>query len=219
MAAANFIHLHNHTQYSLLDGACRIDDMVAMAKSYGMPAVAITDHGNMFGAIGFYRKSMEAGLRPIIGSEVYVALGDRRERKAVRRMADASCHLVLLVKNKAGYQNLMKLSTIGYLEGFYYRPRVDKEMLAQHHEGLIAMTSCLHGEVPQLIVRGEREKAQIVAAQYRDIFGSENFYLEIQDHGIHEEATAVKGLVEIGKELNIPLVATNDCHYLHKEDS
>jgi DNA polymerase-3 subunit alpha len=206
MAAANFIHLHNHTQYSLLDGACRVDDMVAMAKSYDMTAVAITDHGNMFGAVGFYRKSMQAGLRPIIGSEVYVALGDRRERKPVRRMADSSCHLVLLVKNKTGYQNLMKLSTIGYLEGFYYRPRVDKEMLAQHHEGLIAMTSCLHGEVPQLIVRGEREKAQIVAAQYRDIFGSENFYLEIQDHGIPEEATAIKGLVEIGKELSIPLV-------------
>jgi DNA polymerase-3 subunit alpha len=219
MAAKSFVHLHNHTQYSLLDGACRIDDMVMAAKSYGMPAVAITDHGNMFGTIEFYKKSMEAGLRPIIGSEVYVALGDRRERKAGRRMAETFYHLVLLVKNKTGYQNLMKLSTSGYLEGFYYRPRVDKEVLAQHHEGLIALTGCLHGEVPQLILRGERDKARAAAAQYRDMFGRENFYLEIQNHGIPDQTTVIKGLVEIGKDLDIPLVATNDCHYLKREDS
>lgn len=219
MAARSFVHLHNHTQYSLLDGACRIDDLVAAAKSYDMPAVAITDHGNMFGAIEFYKKTMEAGLRPIIGSEVYVAIGDRRERKVARRAAEASHHLVVLAKNKAGYQNLLKLSTIGYLEGFYYRPRVDKEVLAQHHEGLIALTSCLHGEVPQQILRGQRKKALAAAAQYRDMFGSDNFYLEIQNHGIAEESTVLKGLMEIGKELDIPLVATNDCHYLRQEDS
>ena len=219
MAVKEFVHLHNHTQYSLLDGACRIDDMVAAAKSFGMPAVAITDHGNMFGAIHFYKKTMEAGLRPLIGSEVYVAIGDRRDRKVVRRAADTSYHLVLLAKNKTGYQNLMRLSTIGYLEGFYYRPRVDKEVLAEHHEGLIALSSCLHGEVPQLIQRGEHKKAQEVAAQYRELFGPGSYYLEVQNHGIPEETTVIKGLVEIGKELGIPLVATNDCHYLNREDS
>jgi DNA polymerase-3 subunit alpha len=219
MTAKSFVHLHNHTQYSLLDGACRIDDMVAAAKSNGMPAVAITDHGNMFGAIEFYKKAMEVGLRPIVGSEVYVAIGDRRERRASRRMAEAFHHLVLLVKNKTGYQNLMELSTIGYLEGFYYRPRVDKEVLAQYHEGLIALSGCLHGEIAQLILRGARDKAGAVAAQYRDMFGPENFYLEAQNHGIPEQGTVLKGLMEIGKELDIPLVATNDCHYLNKEDS
>ncbi len=219
MTDTAFVHLHNHTQYSLLDGACRIEDLVARAKSYEMPAVAITDHGNMFGAIEFYKKAMEAGLRPIIGSEIYVAIGDRRERRTPRRMGEAFHHLVLLVKNKTGYQNLLKLSTIGYLEGFYYRPRVDKAVLDQYHEGLIALSGCLHGEIPQLILKGDKVKAGRVAARYRDLFGAENFYLEVHNHGIEEEATVRKGLAEIGEELHIPLVATNDCHYLNREDS
>jgi len=214
-----FVHLHNHTQYSLLDGACRIDDMVALAKSYQMPAVAITDHGNMFGAVQFYRKAMEQGLRPIIGQEVYVARGDRRERKPARRGEENYYHLVLLVKDRQGYENLMKLSSIGYLEGFYYRPRVDKEALAEHHQGLIALSSCLHGEVPQLLLRGQRQRARSAVMEYRDIFGSDNIYIEIQDHGIPEEKKVLGELVELSREVDIPLVATNDCHYLHREDA
>jgi DNA polymerase-3 subunit alpha len=213
------VHLHNHTQYSLLDGACRIKDMVALAKSYEMPAVAITDHGNMFGAIKFYRKAIDTGLRPIIGQEVYVAPGDRRERKPLQRGAEAFHHLVLLVKDKTGYKNLMKLSSIGFLEGFYYRPRVDMETLSQYHQGLLAMTSCLHGEVPQLLLRGERERARQVAGRYREIFGEDNFYIEIQNHGIPEELQVLDELVGLGREMSIPVVATNDCHYLRKEDS
>jgi DNA polymerase-3 subunit alpha len=214
-----FVHLHNHTQYSLLDGACRIDDIVALAKHHGMPAVAITDHGNMFGAIEFYRKAMEVGLRPIIGQEVYVALGDRRDRRPTRRGEENYYHLVLLVKNKEGYQNLMKLSSSGYLEGFYYRPRVDKEVLAEHHQGLIAMTGCLHGEVPQLLLRGERHRAQAAIMEYRDIFGGDNLYIEIQDHGIPEEKEVLGELVALSRDVDIPLVASNDCHYLHREDA
>ena len=214
-----FVHLHNHTQYSLLDGACRIGDMVALAKSYGMPAVAMTDHGNMFGAVEFYRKTMEMGLRPIIGQEVYVVPGDRRDRKPIRRGEDNYYHLVLLVKNKEGYQNLMKLSSAGYLEGFYYRPRVDKEILAEHHQGLIALTSCLHGEIPQLLVRGQRQRARSAIMEYRDIFGEDNIYIEIQDHGIPEEKQVLGELVDLSREVDIPLVATNDCHYLRREDA
>ncbi len=214
-----FVHLHNHTQYSLLDGACRIGDMVALAKSYGMPAVAITDHGNMFGAVEFYRKTMEAGLRPIIGQEVYVVPGDRRDRKPTRRGEENYYHLVLLVKNKEGYQNLMKLSSAGYLEGFYYRPRVDKEILAEHHQGLIALTSCLHGEIPQLLVRGQQQRARSAVMEYRDIFGDDNIYIEIQDHGIPEEKQVLGELVTLSRDVGIPLVATNDCHYLRREDA
>ncbi len=214
-----FVHLHNHTQYSLLDGACRIDDMVALAKSYGMPAVAITDHGNMFGAVHFYRKAMEQGLRPIVGQEVYVALGRRHDRKPARRGEENYHHLVLLVKDKEGYQNLMKISSIGYLEGFYYRPRVDKEVLAKHHQGLIAMSSCLHGEIPQLLLQGQRQRAHSAVMEYRDIFGSDNIYIELQDHGIPEEKKVLGELVDLGRELDVPLVATNDCHYLHREDA
>jgi DNA polymerase-3 subunit alpha len=219
MAMRQFVHLHNHTQYSLLDGACRIDDMIALAKEYGMPAVAITDHGNMFGAVEFYRKTMEAGLRPIIGQEVYVALGDRRERKPARRGGEGFHHLVLLVKDKKGYQNLMKLSSIGYLEGFYYRPRVDKKTLAEHHQGLIALTSCLHGEIPQLLLHGHRRGAHTALMEYRDIFGDDNVYIEIQDHGIPEEKDILKELVALGRDTSVPLVATNDCHYLRREDA
>ncbi len=215
--AARFIHLHNHTDYSLLDGACRIDALVAQAKRFGMPAVAITDHGNMFGAIEFYKKAMEAGLKPIIGSEVYVAPKSRKEKTSPSGLNEASYHLTLLAKDYQGYKNLMRLSTIGYLEGFYYKPRIDKECLAQFGEGLIGLSGCAKGEIPRLLISGNYEKAKKVAREYLEIFGAENFYLELQDHGIEEEKKALKGLLKLSEELGIPYVATNDCHYLVKE--
>ncbi len=214
---AKFIHLHNHTDYSLLDGACKIDDLVAQTKRFNMPAVAITDHGNMFGAIEFYKKAMDVGLKPIIGSEVYVARGSRKERSSPGGLSEASYHLTLLVKDYQGYKNLMKLSTIGYLEGFYYKPRVDKESLAQFGKGLIGLSGCAKGEIPRLLISGNYQKAKKVAKEYLEIFGEGNFYLELQDHGIEEEKKALQGLLKLSQESGIPYVATNDCHYLKRE--
>lgn len=215
----DFVHLHTHTHYSLLDGACRIDDLVKLAGEHRMPALAITDHGNLFGAIEFYQKALKAGIKPIIGSEVYVAVGDRRDRTSVRGIADAAFHLILLAKNLEGYRNLMRLSTIGYLEGFYYRPRIDKEALAEHHQGLIGLSACKRGEIAHLILTGQLEKARDMAAFYRDLFGQGNFYLELLDHGLEDQAHIKEGLIRIGSQLGIPLVATNDCHYLHRQDA
>ncbi len=214
MKHADFVHLHVHTQYSLLDGAIRLKDLFAQAKIWKMPALAMTDHGNMFGAIEFYQKAYKSGIKPIIGCELYVA----KESRFIKRAQDAN-HLVVLVKNMAGYKNLMKLTSAGYLEGFYYRPRVDKELLSQHSKGLIGMSACLHGEVPQFLLKGDRASAMRAAQEYRAIFGEGNFYLEIMENGLPEQAEVNKGLIEIGKELSIPIVATNDCHYLKKEDS
>ncbi len=219
MAQAGFVHLHTHTQYSLLDGACRIDDAVAAAKNFGMNALAITDHGSMFGAIEFYRKAIKAGIKPIIGCEVYVAPGDRRDRTSTRGITDASYHLVLLARDKQGYENLMQLSSIGYLEGFYYRPRVDKEVLARHHEGLIALSACIKGEVAQAILRGRQDQARDIAISYRELFGRDHFFLEVQNHGLEEEAIVLEGMKALGADLGIPLVATNDCHYLLQQDA
>jgi len=213
---ANFVHLHIHTQYSLLDGACRIDDLINYALRYDMPALAITDHGNMFGVIEFYQRVSQVGLKPIIGMEAYVAPRSRFERTAQKGGGDSNFHLLLLAKNKTGYQNLMRLSTIGYLEGFYYKPRIDKEVLRQHSEGLIAMTSCIRGEVPQKIIWDDYEGARQAAIEYREIFG-DDFYLEVQDHNTADEKKAIQGLRELSQELSIPLVASNDCHYLLRE--
>jgi DNA polymerase-3 subunit alpha len=208
MKHSDFVHLHLHTQYSLLDGMIRLEDL------FKMPAIAITDHGNMFGAIDFYQQAYKHGVKPIIGCELYVAPNKLTDRTAG---GESAKHLIVLVKNAQGYKNLMKLTTAGYLKGFYYRPRVDKELLKECHEGLIASSACLHGEIASLIMQGNMEGAKKAAITYQEIFGEGNFYLEIMENGIPEQKIANAGLIEIGNELSIPLIATNDCHYLERE--
>ncbi|OGW75893.1 MAG: DNA polymerase III subunit alpha [Omnitrophica bacterium RBG_13_46_9] len=214
----DFVHLHVHTQYSLLDGACRLPELIDLAIRLKMPACAITDHGNMFGVIEFYHKAQSKGLKPIIGCEIYLAPESRFE-KSSHGIQEASYHLVLLAKDEVGYRNLMKLVSIGYLEGFYYRPRIDKEVLAKYNDGLIGLSACLKGEIPHLILSGEIEAAKRTADQLRHILGKGNFYLELQDNGINDQVKVNKGLIKISKDLDIPLVATNDVHYLSKEDA
>ena len=213
-----FVHLHLHTQYSLLDGATQIDPLIRQVRAFGMPAVAITDHGNMFGAVEFYQKAKAAGIKPIIGCEAYVAPGSRLNREGHLAHYDYY-HVILLAANRTGYQNLIKLVSKAYLEGFYYKPRVDKELLQQHHEGLIALSGCLSGEVPYLIGQKDMEGAVRAAGEYRDLFGKERYYLEVQANGLEQQRVANRGLMEIHKRLGIPLAGTNDCHYLKKEDA
>ncbi|MBI3753659.1 MAG: DNA polymerase III subunit alpha [Deltaproteobacteria bacterium] len=224
MQHANFVHLHLHTQYSLLDGAIRHDDLFKLAREYKMPALAMTDHGNMFGAIEFYEKASHHGIKPIIGCEVYVAPGSRFDRTAGRGNKEGaeyegSHHLILLVKNIKGYRNLCRLATSAYLEGFYYKPRIDKELLKANSEGLIALSSCLHGEIPHLILNGNKEKALKAADEYKAIFNNNRFYLELQDNKLPEQKKVNEGLLEISKKLDVPIVATNDCHYLKREEA
>lgn len=219
MSHSDFVHLHVHTQYSLLDGACRINRLAQVAKEWGMPALAITDHGNMFGAIEFYQEVKKAGLKPIIGCEVYVAPKSRKERSSPRGITDASFHLVLLAKDWQGYQNLVRLVTAGYLEGFYYRPRIDKELLSQHSQGLIALSACLKGEIPQALARGNTDEARQAVRQYIEIMGRENFFLELQSNGLAEQRIVNRELVALAKEFDLPLVATNDCHYLEAKEA
>ncbi|MEO0073321.1 MAG: DNA polymerase III subunit alpha, partial [candidate division WOR-3 bacterium] len=216
---ADFVHLHNHTEYSLLDGAIRVEDLAKRAAELGMPALAITDHGNMFGVIPFYRAMQEAGVKPIVGAEVYVAPAHRGERRIHSDIPEASFHLTLLCRNETGYSNLMKLVSKAYLEGFYYRPRVDYELLAEHHDGLIALSGCLKGEVNYFLRRGENERAAQAAARYQEIFGHDSFYLEVMRHGYQEQERIIPGIIELSSLLNIPVVATNDCHYLRQEDA
>ncbi len=216
MKHANFVHLHVHTQYSLLDGMIRLDDLLKKAKEYAMPAMAITDHGNMFGAVDFYKQAFANGIKPIIGCELYVAPRSRFDKSA-SSIGEATRHLVVLVKNMQGYKNLMKLTSASHIEGFYYRPRVDKEILKQFSQGLIASSACLHGEIASHIVRGNMDEARKSALEYREIFGEDNFYLEIMENGIPDQKIANQGLIELSKELSIPLIATNDCHYLNRD--
>jgi DNA polymerase-3 subunit alpha len=216
---ASFVHLHLHTQFSLLDGANQIEPLVQQIKSFGQPAVAMTDHGNMFGAIEFYRKAKEAGVKPIIGCEAYMALGSRHAKKDSGLAHNDYYHLILLARNLAGYQNLIKLVSKAYLEGFYYKPRMDKELLKEHHEGLIALSGCLSGEIPYLVGQKDMAGAMAVAGEFQEIFGKEHFYLEVQANGLDHQRIANAGLIEIHKKLGIPLAGTNDCHYLKKEDA
>jgi len=210
-----FVHLHNHTQYSLLDGACRVDKMLALVKSMEMPAVAMTDHGNMFGAIDFYKTARKLSIKPIIGIETYIINGSIEDPESKK---DSRYHLVLLAKNRTGYKNLMKLSSLAFLKGFYYRPRIDKTILRQHSEGLICLSACLKGELATLAVQNRIEEARTVIAFYKDIF-QEDFYVEIQDHNLEEEKIAAPRLIKLARESSTPLVVTNDCHYLDRQDS
>lgn len=214
---SEFVHLHTHSEFSLLDGASRIKDLVNRAKELKMKAIALTDHGVMYGAIDFYETASKAGIKPIIGCEVYVAPESRFD-KSSRKDTGGPYHLVLLAENSEGYKNLMRLVSLGFLDGFYYKPRVDKEILRKHCKGLIALSGCLAGEVSRLIQNKDFEKARETALEYQDIFGKGNFFLELQDHQIEEQKLVNENLVKISAETDIPLVATNDIHYTNKED-
>ena len=217
MASADFVHLHGHSEYSLLDGACRVGEMAEVAAEQGMSALALTDHGNLFGVIEHYKTCQAAGIKPIIGCEVYVAIDSRHARQAARGLPHASNHLVLLAKDATGYRNLTKLVSKGYLEGYYYNPRIDKELLREHAEGLICMSACIGGEVPHLIQREGLAAAEAVAREFMDIFG-DDYYLEIQRHDIEPEAKVNDGLLKLHRKLGVPLVATNDFHFLGATD-
>lgn len=212
-----FTHLHVHTEYSLLDGSCKIKELVARAKELGMDSMAVTDHGVMYGVIDFYRAAREAGIKPILGSEVYVAPGSRFDRE-IGGGEDRYYHLVLLAENDTGYHNLMKIVSKGFVEGFYYKPRVDYEVLEKYHEGIIALSACLAGEVQRFLERGMYEEGKKAALRYENIFGKGNFFLELQDHGIPAQKNVNQGLMRMSAELGIDLVATNDIHYTYAED-
>ncbi|MCR4618673.1 MAG: DNA polymerase III subunit alpha [Lachnospiraceae bacterium] len=214
----SFVHLHTHTEYSLLDGSNKIKEYVARVKELGMTAAAITDHGVMYGAIDFYRACNEAGINPVIGCEVYVAPGSRFDKEPGHG-DDRYHHLILLAENNTGYANLCKIVSRGFTEGYYYKPRVDKEVLRQFHEGIICLSACLAGEIPRLITAGKPDKAREAALEYLDIFGEGNYFLELQDHGISAQQTVNMELMVISRELNIPLVCTNDCHYTYAGDA
>ena len=213
----SFVHLHTHTEYSLLDGSNKIKEYVARVKELGMDAAAITDHGAMFGVIDFYRAARAEGVKPILGCEVYVAPDSRFDRENVHG-EDRYYHLVLLAENNEGYQNLMKIVSKGYVDGFYYKPRVDLEVLRTYHQGIIALSACLAGEVPRFLARGLYEEAKEAVLKYQEIFGRGNYFLELQDHGIPMQRQVNQGIIRLSRELDIPLAATNDCHYINAED-
>lgn len=217
MRADEFVNLHVHTEYSLLDGACRIDELIKRVKELGQTAIAITDHGNMYGVVEFWKAAREQGINPIIGCEVYVARRTLHDREP--KLDSSPYHLILLCENNEGYSNLVKLVSYASIEGFYNKPRVDIELLKKYHSGLICMSACLAGEIQSLLSDGEYEAAKSVAIKYRDIFGKDNYYIEIQNHGMKEEVTNLPLLYKLSFETGIPLVATNDCHYIYKQDS
>lgn len=215
----DFIHLHNHSDYSILDGAITIDRLISRAVELKMPGIAVTDHGNLFGAIEFYKKANAAGIKPVIGQEFYIARGSRHSRESREKGKDSSNHLILLAKNETGYKNIVRLSSIGYTEGFYYKPRIDFEVLEKYREGLICSSACIKGEVPSLILQGNDKAARDTAGKYKELFGKDNYYLEIQDHGMAEQKRVNPELIKLSRALDLPVIATNDCHYLKKEDS
>src|SRR5438132_1396758 len=216
MARDSFVHLHLHTEYSLLDGAIRMKELMKKAVEFKMPAVAITDHGNLFGAIEFYQEAQRAGVKPIIGCEAYIAPGSNKDRPASRR--DSAYHFTLLAENETGYRNLVKLVTAGHLEGFHYAPRIDKQLLAAHSEGLIGLSGCLAGEINSAIQSNNVEKAKQSAAEYREILGAENFFIELHDHGMDEQRKCMTALPQIARDLGVGLVAANDVHFLRRSD-
>src|SRR5216684_1846817 len=219
MQDPQFVHLHLHTDYSLLDGAIQIKPLSNRIEELRMPACAMTDHGNMFGAISFYNTMKNQGVKPIIGCETYITRGNRKDRTAGAPGEKANFHLILLAKNLAGYRNLVRLTSKAYIEGFYYKPRIDKELLAQHSEGLIALSSCLSGVPSALLARDRFDEAAAASLEFEEIMGKGNYFLEIQEHGLEAQARIRKPLVELSKRTGIPLVATNDAHYLMPDDS
>ena len=211
----SFTHLHLHTEYSLLDGACRIPALVERLKALGMSSCAVTDHGAMYGAIDFYTAMTDAGIKPIIGMEAYVCR-DRLDKTASGR---ENSHLILLCENNRGYENLMYLSSEAFISGYYYKPRMDYDLIREHHEGLIALSACLSGDLPKLLLGGQEESARAYVREMQDIFGKENFYIELMDHGLRDEKTVIPRLIALAREMDVPLVATNDCHYLERKDA
>ncbi|MGZ3480682.1 MAG: PHP domain-containing protein, partial [Myxococcaceae bacterium] len=211
----SFTHLHLHTLYSLLDGAIRMKDLIKTVKAKGMSAVAVTDHGNMFGAIDFYKKARDAGIKPILGLEAYVA-GSKGRTDRTEKVAN---HLILLAKNEEGYANLRMLSSKAYLDGFYYHPRIDKQLLREHSGGLFGLTACLGGEVTSACYRGDMDAARNAAREYKDIFAPGHFFLEIQSNGLPEQEKANANLKQLSRDVDLPLVATADAHYIQREDA
>ncbi len=215
--AGDFVHLHVHSQYSLLDGACRTSWILPKrAAELGQKSVAITDHGCLFGLIDFYQNCKQHNVKPIVGCEAYMAAGDRRDR-TYTGTKDGGYHLLLLAQNLAGYHNLLKLASIAYLEGFYFKPRIDKEVLKQHSEGLIATSACLGGEIPTALTASDRKKAKQIAETYLEIFGPDRFFIELQSH-IPEQAAVNPELVDLADKMGVGVVATNDVHFLNKDD-
>src|SRR3954471_4641063 len=213
---SNFVHLHLHSGFSLLDGAIDHATLAKTAVKYGMPAVAVTDHGNLFGAMSFYEAARKAGVKPIIGCEMYVSKTSRHDRDPA---SGRPHHLIVLCENEKGYQNLVKLVSKGYLDGFYYKPRIDKELLREHSEGLIGLSACLNGEVSSNVLSGRIEQAEKAASEYQDIFGKDRFFLEIHDHGLEKQRKIIPDMLRIGERTGIRVAATNDCHYMQQDDS
>ena len=213
---SNFVHLHVHSEYSLLDGANRIKDLPLRAKELGMNAIALTDHGVMYGAVNFYKECIKNDIKPIIGCEVYVAPRTRFDKEP--NIDNSYAHLILLAKNKTGYQNLIKLVSLSFIDGYYYKPRIDLEILEKYSEGLICLSACLAGSINQAILKDDMEKAKEIALWHKRVF-KDDYYLEIQNNGIREQVLVNQKLIGLARELDIPLVATNDAHYSRKEDS
>ena len=212
-----FVHLHVHTEYSLLDGACRVDQLAEAARDMGQTAIAITDHGVMYGAVAFYKACQAAGIKPIIGCEVYVAPRNMTDKE--HGLDGDYSHLILLCQNETGYKNLCYLVSAAFTEGFYIKPRIDWALLHQHSEGLICLSGCVAGAIPQLLIADRYEEAKAKALELQALFGPDCFYLEIQDHGLREEQKAAQGLIRLHRETGIPLALTNDAHYIKKEDA
>src|SRR5206468_2952251 len=209
-----FVHLHVHSEYSLLDGAAQLEPLVKKAKELKFPAIALTDHGNLFGGIDFYLAAQKAGIKPILGCELYVAPGKHTERGSQDGGYEGANHLTVLVRDLAGYRNLIRLVSKAYLEGFYYKPRVDRELLAQHADGLVVLSGCLNSEVSRLLSQGETQKATEVAGWYQEVFGQDYYFMEVQSHGLEQQARVTADTLAIAKAVGAPIVGTNDSHYL-----
>src|SRR5438094_4599046 len=214
MQHSDFVHLHVHSEYSLLDGAAQLEKLVAKAKSLQFPAIALTDHGNLFGAVDFYLAAQKAGIKPIVGCELYVAPGARAERGSQDGGYEGANHLTVLVRDLTGYRNLIKLVSKAYLEGFYYKPRVDKELLAQHAAGLLVLSGCLNSEVSRALSAGDPARARQTAGWYQEVFGKDHYFMEVQAHGLAEQERVMAETLRIAKSIGAPVVGTNDSHYL-----